>query len=139
MVYVSSLVHHLFLGKVRSNPLCPDLPSEAEYRALAQATCDAEWLIYLLNDHRVYTVSPAVLYCDNQEAIHIAANPVFHERTMHIGLDCHCQGKITNGTIHLLPVSSQSQLANIFTKSLVLGPFTNLQSKVGMLDIHIPA
>ena len=51
--------------------------SEAEYRALASTTCELQWLTYLLNDLRVSCSKPAVLCCDNQSALHIAANPVF--------------------------------------------------------------
>jgi hypothetical protein len=44
--------------------------------------------------------------------------------------------KVQQGIIHLLPISSKDQLADILTKSLHPGPFASLESKLGLLDIH---
>jgi hypothetical protein len=63
--------------------------SEVEYRALGAATCELQWLLYLLKDLHVSPIKLPVLYCVNESALHIAANPVFHERTKHLEIDCH--------------------------------------------------
>ena len=53
-------------------------------------TClELTWLRYVLEDLKVPQLAPAPLYCDNQVALYIAANPVFHERIKHIEIDCH--------------------------------------------------
>lgn len=63
--------------------------AEAEYRAMAQAASELQWLRFLLADFGLNIDTPSILYCDNKAALHIAANPVFHERTKHIEIDCH--------------------------------------------------
>jgi hypothetical protein len=111
--------------------------SEAEYRALAAATCELQWIVYLLADLHVTCTKTPVLYCDNLSAIHIAANPVFHEWTKHLEIDCHIvREKLQTGLMKLLPVSSQNQIADFFTKPLLPQPFHLLLSKLNMLDIY---
>ena len=56
---------------------------EAEYRAMASATCELMWVKQLLQELKFCEVQHMQLYCDNQAALHIASNPVFHERTKH--------------------------------------------------------
>ncbi|MCI07440.1 copia protein, partial [Trifolium medium] len=93
--------------------------SEAEYRALSFAACELQWLLFLLQDLGVNCVRAPALYCDNQSAIHIAANPVFHERTKHLEIDCHfVRDKVQQGLFKLLPISTKAQLADFFTKAL---------------------
>ena len=51
---------------------------ESEYRAMTQSVCEFMWLHQLLMEVGIETLVPTKLWCDNQAALHIASNPVFH-------------------------------------------------------------
>ncbi|XP_019435915.1 PREDICTED: uncharacterized protein LOC109342375 [Lupinus angustifolius] len=113
---------------------------EAKYRALAMASCEAQWLISLLDDLKFSNSSHVPLFCDNISASYIAANPFFHECTKHIEIDCHIvRERMQNKTTHFLPISSSQQLDDIFTKPLPPASFHSLISKLDMLNFHIPS
>ena len=63
--------------------------AETEYRVMAYTTCEMVWLQNLLMELSFRQPGPMPMHWDNQSAIYIAQNPVFHERTKHIEVDCH--------------------------------------------------
>ena len=136
----------VFLGdsliswKAKKKPTVSRSSAEAEYRAMAATTSELVWHQQLLLHFGISSSSPAVLFCDNQAAIHIATNPIFHECTKHIEIDCHfVREKVSAGILQLLPLKSQDQLADMFTKPLHASSLASLLSKMALKDIHCPS
>ena len=110
--------------------------TEAEYRAMSAACAEIVWLRGLLSELGASQINPTPLHADNKSAIQIASNPVFHERTKHIEVDCHyIRDAFTHGVIELPHVSTNLQTADVFTKALTRQRHKFLNGKLMLLDL----
>lgn len=73
----------------------------------------------------VFHKQPMKLFYDNQAAIQIAKNHVFHEHTNHIEIDCHfvCE-RLEAGILEFPHVGANHQPPSIFTKRLGRSSFS---------------
>ena len=87
--YVIFLGDSLVSWRTKKQPTVSRSSAESEYMAMADTTCELNWLKRLLLMLGFTHNLPIQLHCDSKSAIHIATNPVFHERTKHVENDCH--------------------------------------------------
>jgi hypothetical protein len=112
--------------------------TEAEYRALAITTAEVYWLRMLFCEIQFALIRAPTIWCDNVSALALASNPVYHARTKHIEIDYYfVREKVLNQDIHLQFISSNDQIADIFTKGLSSLRFLLLRSKLMVVSSPI--
>ena len=96
------------------------------------------WLQNLLMALGFRQPGPMLMHCDNQSAIYIAQNLVFHERNKHIEIDCHFDGDAwTKKVVMFQFTPSSKQLADLLSKAALPQVYSNL-CELGMLNVYAP-
>ncbi|GJS69217.1 hypothetical protein Tco_0702058 [Tanacetum coccineum] len=73
------------------------------------------------------------MYCDNKSTIALCCNNVQHSRSKHIDIRFHFKKEqVENRVVELYLVSTEYQLADIFTKALGRERIEFLINKLGM-------
>jgi hypothetical protein len=108
--------------------------TEAEYIAVGHCCVQLLWMRQTLRDYG-YKLSKVPLLCDNENAIHMANNPVEHSRTKHIDIRYHfLRDHQQKGGIEIAYVNTHNQLADIFTKPLDENTFSKHRNELNILD-----
>ena len=137
--YIVLLGDSLLSWKTKKQRTVSRSSAEAEYRSMADATCEIKWIKRLLQQFGFSHQQPMRLFCDSQSAIHIAKNPVFHERTKHVENDCHTVCDAVHAKLITTEhVSTKNQPADLLTKALPAPTFQYLLSKLGIQQISLP-
>lgn len=110
--------------------------AESEYRSMALTVFELIWLVGIFKELGIEISTPIQLHTDSKAAMQITNNLVFHERTKHIGIDCHfVREKVQQGLICPTYVPTEEQEVDLLTKGLGTAQHYHLMSKLGVLNI----
>jgi hypothetical protein len=109
--------------------------TEAEYKALANATAVIMWVRKLLDELGIPHPRAARLWCDNIGAKYLSANPVFHARTKHIEIDYHfVREQVASKLLDVRFISTTDQVADGFTKALPIRQLMFFRNNLNFMD-----
>ena len=112
--------------------------TEDEYKDYTHASKEALWLRRILEDLGLPQQEPTPLYCDNQSAIALAKNPVYHAKSKHISLHHHfIREKIEERKVSLIYCKGEDQVADILTKPLSREKFEFHCKNLGLLPLDV--
>jgi hypothetical protein len=108
--------------------------AEAKYIVAGACCAQLLWMRQTLRDFGCHFTKIPLL-CDNKSALKLANNPVSHSRTKHIDVRHHfLRDHEAKGDIKICHVSTEKQLADIFTKPLDESRFCALHSELNILN-----
>nr|GEX02992.1 retrovirus-related Pol polyprotein from transposon TNT 1-94 [Tanacetum cinerariifolium] len=106
--------------------------TKVEYIAMSGCCAQILWMRSQLTDYG-FDFNKIPLYCDNRSAIALCCDYVQHSRSKHIDIRHHfIQKQVERGVVELYFVSTDYQLADIFTKALPRQRFEFILPRLGM-------
>jgi hypothetical protein len=110
--------------------------TEAEYKAMVDATAELMWLQSVLQELSIPCPRSARLWCDNMGAKYLASNPVFHGRMKHVEVDYHfVRDRVVKKLLDVRFISSNDQVADGFTKVLPQGKLLEFQRNLNLIKL----
>ncbi|GKA96485.1 retrovirus-related pol polyprotein from transposon TNT 1-94 [Tanacetum coccineum] len=108
--------------------------TKVKYMAITEVGKELVWLKNFLEElDRAQT--ECVLFCDNQSAIHLAKNLVFHGQTKHIKIRYHyIRELVSEGTLYLKKILGEKNPANMLTKVVTTEKLKLCVASIGLRD-----
>ncbi|RVW21205.1 Retrovirus-related Pol polyprotein from transposon RE1 [Vitis vinifera] len=107
--------------------------AEAEYVAANATVNQAIWIRKILADLHMKQNEPTQIHVDNQAAIAISNDSVFHGKTKHFKIKLyHLREEQKDGEVKLLYCKTEDQIADVLTKALPKARFETLRGKIGL-------
>ena len=117
----------------RRQQVVADSTCYAEYIALHDACNEALFLRELLSGLHIDTCAPTPIHCDNDAALRLAQDQVWHSRVKHIRVKFHkVHEHVENGDTKILCINSASNTVDILTKPLGRVDFLRLRHYLGL-------
>ena len=134
VLFLYSLVLIQSFGVLQSNTVAHS-SSEVEYRAIAVATAELQWVKSLMSELLVLVQSPPTLFLDNLGATYLSANRVFHSCMTHLAIGYHFViDLIQSSELCVFHVSTGDQLVDALTKSLSWSRLFSLCNKIDVIS-----
>jgi hypothetical protein len=161
--YLYNLYEGAISWKSAKQPIVATSSTEAEYIACTEAAKEGLWLQRIMaeirgetaprlmdysheiedyiqdltgpktDDHELY--GPQIIFADNQGAIKLSKNPLYHNRTKHIDVKYHFIRESTQkGLIQLVYIPTGEMVADILTKSLPRDRHQKHMRSMGITD-----
>ena len=108
---------------------------EAEYRVVASALAETNWVMNLLRKLHVSLSALPTIFCENVGATYLCHNPIFHSRMKHIAIDFHfVQEQVQQKLVDVKHVHFADQVADTLTKPLAKSAFHHHLPKLAIVD-----